>query len=104
MIKGEGLLGAETTGKQYFEVVTTGLRACVGMQNSNNVLVHHDRDMGGAGVRDGQRQGMDRSIDIIVLGTRYWVGCFTYTNLFFNVHYLERSVSIYFTDEETKVS
>ena len=82
VIKGEAVLGAEATGKQYFEVVTTGLRACVGMQNSNDVLVHHDRDMGGVGVRDGQRQGMDRSIDIIVLGTRYWVGSFTYTNLF----------------------
>ena len=57
-----------------------GLHACVRMQTDNNDLVNHDRAMGGWG-KDGQRQGVERSIESFVLDTRCWVGSFIYTNL-----------------------
>lgn len=44
----------------------------------------------------GRGRGGTRGIDIIVLGTRYWVMSFTRAILLFNVHNLERLVSFLF--------
>lgn len=66
------------------------------MQKNNNVLLTMVGISGGAWGKDGQRQGMDRGIDIIVLVSRNWVRSFIRTILFFNVHHLQGLVFFLF--------